>query len=65
MSVYIGLGKESTKHDEAHAQHIIKMLLDSGYIREPVEFDPDVNFLKFDEGSVEIKPAHEIDKLIK
>ena len=62
MSIYIGLDKQSKEYDETQVRHIIRMLIDNGYIREPIEITPDITFLKFDEGTIEIKPACEIDR---
>jgi len=62
MSIYIGLDKQSKEYDETQVHHIIRMLIDNGYIREPVEISPEFKFLKFDRGVVEVRPAYEIDR---
>ena len=62
MSIYIGLDKQTKEYDETQVRHIIRMLIDNGYIREPVEINPEFKFLKFDRGVVEVQPAYEIDR---
>lgn len=62
MSIYIGLDKQSKEYDETQVHHIIRMLIDNGYIREPVEIIPEFKFLKFDRGVVEVRPAYEVDR---
>ena len=64
MSIYIGLDKQSKEYDETQVHHIIRMLINNGYIREPVEISPEFKFLKFDRGVVEVLPAYEVDKKV-
>lgn len=59
MSIYIGTEKENADENEkAQLKQLIKILVDNGYVREPVDNNSGLSILKFDVKEIEVGPAY-------